>query len=259
MGKFQDEPTVKKSIDGKTFGERLQELRIKSGFSSVQAFATAIKYAKSTVSRWETGEAQPSVKILMKIAVLLETNLDYLLTGVDSENTKASAKYGLSNDALNVLTKFSQPKEVFTSWARQSITLRTSDFIDHLLTLPQLETIAEKVLELQLYKAYMEKIYPSKPKSINTYQQSSLITDYELAAIRGLTTLSTAETAKYKETLIQREVIKLVRQLTKMSPTNSKQVDDLYHSSIETLSTTFNTSELSSCQYIELEEDEDEY
>ena len=65
------------------FQVRLKELREKRGYTSQTAFAKALAIAQSTVGGWEAGARAPGYDMMLKIARLLDTPIDYLLGNDD--------------------------------------------------------------------------------------------------------------------------------------------------------------------------------
>ena len=67
------------------FNERLREIRISQGLSQVE-LAKKLGVTKQSVSNWENDNIQPSIEMLIKIALCLGVSADYLL-GISSEQT----------------------------------------------------------------------------------------------------------------------------------------------------------------------------
>lgn len=65
------------------FQVRLKELREKRGYTSQTALAKALGIAQSTVGGWEAGAREPGYDMMLKIARLLDTPIDYLLGNDD--------------------------------------------------------------------------------------------------------------------------------------------------------------------------------
>lgn len=60
------------------FAERIKELRTENGLSQSK-FAEKININQSAVAKWELGELEPNLTMLMKIAVKFDVSADYLL------------------------------------------------------------------------------------------------------------------------------------------------------------------------------------
>lgn len=63
-----------------TLGERLQELRRKTGMSQ-DALAEKLEVSRQAVSKWERDEAMPETEKVIRIARLFDISLDELLLG----------------------------------------------------------------------------------------------------------------------------------------------------------------------------------
>lgn len=62
---------------------RLKELRKKKGISQ-QRLATDLNTTQNTISRYETGEREPGIDDLTKIADYFNVSVDYLLGRTDN-------------------------------------------------------------------------------------------------------------------------------------------------------------------------------
>ena len=60
------------------FGERLKELRRERGITQKQ-LAEVLEVSKTTICQWETMKQEPSIEMLMKLADLFHTSVDYLV------------------------------------------------------------------------------------------------------------------------------------------------------------------------------------
>ena len=63
-----------------SIGERITELRKAKNVSQNQ-IAKALSVSRQAVSKWETGQSLPDSLNLIKLADLLETDIEYLTTG----------------------------------------------------------------------------------------------------------------------------------------------------------------------------------
>jgi len=61
---------------------RLKEIRKKRGLSQVR-LAMELNTSQNTVSRYETGEREPSIADLIRIADFFHVSVDYLLERTD--------------------------------------------------------------------------------------------------------------------------------------------------------------------------------
>lgn len=76
---------------GENFNENLKEARIKSGLSQKEV-SENIGVAKSTYSLYESGNREPNVNTIKKIADVLNVSADTLL-GIDEEPTTLAAHF----------------------------------------------------------------------------------------------------------------------------------------------------------------------
>ena len=75
----------------------LRPIREKRGFS-IASIATMMGVAKNTVSRWETGEREPDIETLKKLATLYRCTLDELVYGLKpSQESEEEAENPCSN------------------------------------------------------------------------------------------------------------------------------------------------------------------
>ena len=65
-------------------GEIIAEARRKKGYTQ-EALAEALGVTRQAVSRWESGSAYPETENLVRLAKLLDLDLNYLLKGEQSE------------------------------------------------------------------------------------------------------------------------------------------------------------------------------
>ena len=85
-----------------SFGERLREIRIKAGETQAEA-GEVFGLSAQGFSSYECGKREPSLEKLTQIADHYHVSNDWLLTGIETENTRTAKDLGLSNDAINVL------------------------------------------------------------------------------------------------------------------------------------------------------------
>lgn len=67
-----------------TLNERIKNLRKKKGMTQLE-LAEKVHVTDKAVSKWETGEGNPEITILIELANIFEVSLDYLLTGKEKE------------------------------------------------------------------------------------------------------------------------------------------------------------------------------
>ena len=61
-------------------GERIAELRKQNQLSQLQ-LAQALEISRQAVSKWESGQSNPDTVHLIKLAEILDTDVEYLSTG----------------------------------------------------------------------------------------------------------------------------------------------------------------------------------
>ncbi len=59
-------------------GKRINELRLAHGWNQVQ-LADKLNVSKQTISNWENDNIQPSIEMLVRLAMLFNVPTDYLL------------------------------------------------------------------------------------------------------------------------------------------------------------------------------------
>lgn len=63
-----------------SLGDRIVELRTLCGMSQNQ-LAKAMEVSRQAVSKWETGQSTPDASKMIRLAEVLETDVEYLTTG----------------------------------------------------------------------------------------------------------------------------------------------------------------------------------
>lgn len=63
-----------------SLGERIVELRTACGMSQNQ-LAKAMEVSRQAVSKWETGQSAPDALNMIRLAEILDTDIEYLTTG----------------------------------------------------------------------------------------------------------------------------------------------------------------------------------
>ena len=66
---------------------RLKELRKSKGISQLR-LATDLNTSQNTISRYETGEREPGIAELIKLADYFNVSVDYLLGRTNNPNTQ---------------------------------------------------------------------------------------------------------------------------------------------------------------------------
>ena len=63
---------------------RLKELRKRKGFSQLR-LATELNTTQNTISRYETGEREPGIYEMIKIADYFDVSVDYLIGRTENQ------------------------------------------------------------------------------------------------------------------------------------------------------------------------------
>lgn len=116
-------------------GERILELRKAAGISQLD-ISRALDISRQAVSRWENDASSPDVMNLIKLADLLDTDVEYLATGRKS--------YG----------------------RRPPVVIKTTETVEKIVEKPvvqTVETVVEHIVEKPVYKTIekpvIKKVY----------------------------------------------------------------------------------------------------
>lgn len=60
------------------FAQQLREIREEEGLSQTQ-LAKALNFSQSTIAKWESGDHEPELDIVIKVAKFFKCSTDYLL------------------------------------------------------------------------------------------------------------------------------------------------------------------------------------
>ena len=105
-------------------GLRIKEIRESKGISQ-RELARRLKLKQSSVSNYESGNREPSLEILVKIANILEVSTDYLLTGKEKEIRLSKKEYQFFMELFKLIKSNS---DTFTSYEDRII--RQSDHLN---------------------------------------------------------------------------------------------------------------------------------
>lgn len=83
-----------------TIGDRIKEVRIKSGLTQ-EALASKMGIAKTTLTGYEKGNRGPKSDMLMKIAIICGTSVDYLVGVEEVEKEDEISEFARKFDALD--------------------------------------------------------------------------------------------------------------------------------------------------------------
>ena len=83
----------------KNFSETLKELRLKAGYTQKQVY-DMLGIRQSTFSAWETGRAEPSADMLLKLCKLYHVNAVFAAFGYDGYNEDGSIRLNMEETDL---------------------------------------------------------------------------------------------------------------------------------------------------------------
>ena len=92
------------------FSDVLKQLLNDKGITQT-ALAEYLGTKSQTVSQYCSGKSYPEFHTLIKVASFLEVSIDYLITGKRRENKITREELGLSEQALELLSKIAHAKE----------------------------------------------------------------------------------------------------------------------------------------------------
>ena len=119
---------------GDNFNDNLKEARLRSGLSQKEV-AENIGVAKSTYSLYESGNREPNVNTIKKIADCLNVSADTLL-GLNDELTTLAAHFDgkeYTEDELNEIRQFAE----FVEKQKEIIGISARMYIDNIIYLPR--------------------------------------------------------------------------------------------------------------------------
>ncbi len=73
--------------------------------TTMKELAAFIGIRQQTVSLYKNGETQPTPQTLVKITEFFDVSVDYILTGISSQNKAIHEELGLSEEAINMLKR----------------------------------------------------------------------------------------------------------------------------------------------------------
>lgn len=109
--------TIQAAIDARsTFPAILRELLEKhpqtGKRTTLKELGEAVGTRQQSISLYKNGDTQPSPDILIKIAAYFGVSVDYLLTGISSENKAVHEQLGLSEQSVILLKQAKQYADV---------------------------------------------------------------------------------------------------------------------------------------------------
>lgn len=135
-----------------SLGERIAELRIACDLSQNQ-LAKAMEVSRQAVSKWETDQSAPDAMNLIRLAEILDTDIEYLTTGRR------------------------------TFGRRPPVVIKTTETVEKIVEKPvvqMVETVVEKIVE----KPVVE--YVEKPVVKKVYRKQFVRNPVEFAVCGGI-------------------------------------------------------------------------
>jgi Predicted transcriptional regulator len=100
-------------LKGGLFVERLKQLREAKGLTQLR-LAMELNVSQETISGYEIGKAVPPAEMLVKLADVLDSSVDYILSRTDIKSTlRASELNEQETEILAILRKQPQDKRTF--------------------------------------------------------------------------------------------------------------------------------------------------
>lgn len=78
--------------------QRLQDLRKNAGYSQEEV-AERLDVSRQAVSKWESGQGNPEVENIIKLAEIFHVSTDFILLGREREVVMPLEKAGMSKEA----------------------------------------------------------------------------------------------------------------------------------------------------------------
>ena len=200
-----------------TLNERIKQLRKKSGFTQLE-LAEKVHVTDKAVSKWETGEGNPEISILIELAKIFNVTLDYLLTGKETEKeiiVMSKIELCCKEDNVELFNELSI--DVLKGKDENGKTI-----LDYI----------EKYESKNIYFAFADKLVKEKIKIFDTQKILNLIFKYDdvntLENIaffnHNLSRDSWGNISTGRANPISLYVEKIIEQMVKMLPENSKVI-----------------------------------
>ncbi|MDR5772096.1 MULTISPECIES: helix-turn-helix domain-containing protein [unclassified Caballeronia] len=117
------------NTEEQTMGDRIRELRKARGLT-LQAVGDRFGINRSSVSAWESGSSRPDFEKLPELADLLQTTVDYLLTGketIDVEHILPASKVAKLNEGVRKQIRETEAKLASMNWRNHIVHHQTTD------------------------------------------------------------------------------------------------------------------------------------
>lgn len=88
-------------------GDRIKKIRKKRGLTQ-EALSEMISASRETISHWEIGRTEPSIKDIIEISIALDISTDYLLgiTGIKTKHNYDEKLHEYINDCIEMYDKY---------------------------------------------------------------------------------------------------------------------------------------------------------
>ncbi len=73
--------------------------------TTYKALGEAVGVRQQTISQYASGQTQPTAEVVLRVAKYFGVSIDYLLTGVSSQNKDICEELGLSEEAVTFLRR----------------------------------------------------------------------------------------------------------------------------------------------------------
>lgn len=138
-----------------SIGERISELRKDAGVSQAE-LASAMDVSRQAVSKWETDQSSPDALNLIKLADILDTDIEYLTTG--------RRNFG----------------------RRPPVVIKTTETVEKIVEKPVVQVI-EKTVEKIVETPVVQVV--EKPIIKKVYRTKTVRNPYEFAAVGAISFL----------------------------------------------------------------------
>ena len=135
-----------------SIGERIMELRTAAGMSQLE-LSRVMEVSRQAVSKWETDQSNPDAANLIRLAEILDTDIEYLTTGRR------------------------------TFGRRPPVVIRTTETVEKVVEKPVVQVV-EKVIEKVIEKPVVQMV--EKPVVKKVYRTKEVRNPVEFAAVAVL-------------------------------------------------------------------------
>lgn len=155
-----------------SFGDRLRATRKERGFSQEQ-LAEELEVSRQSVTKWETGITFPEIKTMLRLASLLDRDLDWLLY----DEKQSSASPGLGSRLMT--TEIIPDRDTLNSIMRRDLLLGMINTLDGYEIVRKINT--DEFTGTQICIFYKGRVFaetaglePSTSEPISAFSEMSL-------------------------------------------------------------------------------------